>query len=135
VVSPGDGDYFKMVVNKTVKLRGRVVDVAKKPLKGVDLRAAILPAFHWREADTAAVSNDLGEFELVVPEGSVLIQAKHENLHKEVHTPAPLPEGEVLEIVMESLAIRGCVARPSETRERRRKTVGGLSPIHCLEIR
>jgi hypothetical protein len=33
VVSPGDGDYFKMVVNKTVKLRGRVVDVAKKPLK------------------------------------------------------------------------------------------------------
>jgi len=107
VVGKGDGDYFKMVVNKTTRLRGRVIDGANRPMEGVQIRAIIRPAMHWSQADTAAVSNQLGEFEIVVPEHLFLVEAKKNMAYQIVQVTPPLPEGEILEIKMESLSIRG----------------------------
>jgi hypothetical protein len=116
VVAPGNGDYYRIVMNRAVPFRGRVVDGKKKPLEGARIFASERPGFGWSAPDSNAVSDARGEFTINVAEGHFVIQANHGQTSVAVPALAPQAEGEVFELEIVSTTIKG-VALNKTTRE------------------
>lgn len=109
VVAPGRGDYYRISLRNLVSLRGRVVDSAHKPIQGARIIPDERPRYSWGGPNTQATTDAKGEFTIEVAEGTLLILASHRTARVAVLTTVPLPEGELLEIVLASVSVKGVV--------------------------
>lgn len=109
VVARGDGDFFRIILNRSISLRGRVVDVDGKPVKGVGVSGTHQGSSRWTFDGLKGVTDENGEFAIQVAEGPLTVLATQGHVTAVANVNAPLPEGELLELRLVPLTLKGVV--------------------------